>query len=183
MGGRVREFVCAPLSWVGADGRRVVCSLSTKRASARCPEAPALIASIPCPLPPLQPATARRGIPTQPNPNPQPPSLQPPPWHVLVLLRRCCDGVACGATAVTPTGAHDATRTNLNHVGINPAQGSCEKTAGSGLGPTPSARSRSPEIGSRTRLDPDHPRSHAASPAERRPPRHHPRRSRRAPSP
>ena len=57
------------------------------------------------------------------------------------------------------------------------------KTAGSGLGPTPSARSRSPEIGSRTRVDPDHPRSHAASPAERRPPRHPRRRSRRAPSP
>ena len=40
-----------------------------------------------------------------------------PYWHVLVLLRRCCDGVADGATAVTSTGAHDATSNQSHHVG------------------------------------------------------------------
>jgi hypothetical protein len=109
------------------------------------------------------------GIPSHRFPIPQHPSLLPP-----LGMSSCSSGDAVTGCRLRRHSRHShrCARCHSNQSQLcwnKPCTRQLQKTAGSGLGPTPSARSRSLEIGSRTRLDPDHPRSHAASPAERRP--------------
>ena len=102
---------------------------------------------------PLQhPATARRGT-TQPNPSPTSLTSTPP----LGMSSCSCSGDAVTVSPAAPQPSHRCARCHSNQSQSfwnKPCTRQLRKTAGSGLGPTPSARSRSLEIGSRTRVDP-----------------------------